>query len=113
MPTIDPYVPAIIKKVPETTTKTLKVTMRYHLVVGLRLPAVQLSYSHMQPMGWNDMSVPRRAPMRETRPPKTGMAEAMMYAITAQPKVQPIQVAWQASERNSFGVDAEGKEERG
>lgn len=33
MLTTDPYVPPIIKKVPETITKTLHVTIRYHRVV--------------------------------------------------------------------------------
>jgi hypothetical protein len=46
----------------------------------------QLSYSHMQPMGWKHMRVPKRAPTSETRPPKTGTADAMMYAVRITPK---------------------------
>lgn len=35
--------------------------------------------------------VPKRAPTRPTRPPKTGMAEAMMYEKMRQPSVQESQ----------------------
>ena len=51
--------------------------MRHQRRVGDFLPLVQLSYSHMQPMGWKDIRVPRRAPMRETRALKTGMPLAI------------------------------------
>lgn len=50
----------------------------YHLGVGLVLPQLQLSYNHMQPRGWKDMSVPKRAPIRDTNAPKTGIPLAMM-----------------------------------
>ena len=53
MVTIEPYVPATIRNVPETTTKLLKPTIAIHLsersCCVWRLP--QLSYNHMQPMG--------------------------------------------------------------
>lgn len=77
MPTADPYVPEIIRKVPDATTNTLKPTMNIHLIERSALPSAQLSYSHMQPIGWNDMRVPRRAPTSETSPSKTGMPLAI------------------------------------
>ena len=46
----------------------------------------------MHPMGWKHMSVPSREPISETSESKTGMALAMMYAITVTPKVQLSQV---------------------
>lgn len=70
--------PAIIRNVPKTMTNPLQATMSIHLVDLVVLPAVQLSYSHMQPMGWKDMRVPRRAPISDTSPPKTGIALAMI-----------------------------------
>lgn len=82
-----PYVPAIIKNVPDRTTHTLQRTINRHFSVGCCLPALQLSYSHMQPIGWNDIRVPSSAPIKDTRPLKTGMALAMMYATTATPQV--------------------------
>lgn len=78
MLTTDPYVPAIIMKVPITTTKTLQQTIAIHLGDRLIFPLPQLSYSHMQPMGWKHMNVPSKAPISETRLSKTGMALAMM-----------------------------------
>lgn len=81
-----------MRKVPEMMMKSDQKTMAIHLSVFCLLPSVQWSYSHMPPMGWKQMSVPSRAPMSETRPPKTGMALAMMYAMPAQLPVQPIQV---------------------
>lgn len=44
-------------------------------------------------MGWKDSSVPRRAPISETRPPKTGIELAIINAVMAMPKVQLNQVA--------------------
>lgn len=38
------------------------------------------------------MSEPSKAPMSETNESNTGIALAMMYAITVMPKVQPSQV---------------------
>jgi hypothetical protein len=70
MPTIEPYVPAIIRKVPETMMKTLHVTIKYHRMFR---SSFQWSYSHIQPIGWRERKVPKRAPMRETKPPKTGI----------------------------------------
>jgi hypothetical protein len=43
-------------------------------------------------MGWNDMKVPSRAPMSETRLSNTGMALAITYATRATPDVQLSQV---------------------
>ena len=60
---------------PDTMTKTDHATIPFHL--QSRLDRCQLSYSHMQPMGWKLMSVPKSAPTSETRPPKTGIADAM------------------------------------
>lgn len=47
----------------------------------------------MQPIGWYDINVPRRAPMRETRVLKMGIPLAITYEATVMEKVQPIQVA--------------------
>ena len=77
MLTIDPYVPVIIRKVPKTITRMLQDDKSTHFTVGLSLPLPQLSYNHMQPMGWNDMEVPRRAPIRETKSLKMGIPLAM------------------------------------
>lgn len=38
------------------------------------------------------MSVPSSAPMSETSPPKTGIADAMMYAVSETAAVKPNQV---------------------
>ena len=38
------------------------------------------------------MIVPSRAPTSDTSPPKTGMALAMTYDVSALPAVHPIQV---------------------
>lgn len=93
MLTTEPYVPAIIRNVPDSTTNTLQQTIRTHRGFFVALPCVQLSYSHMQPMGWKDIMVPSRAPINETRSLKTGIALAMMYATIVMPRVQPSQVA--------------------
>jgi hypothetical protein len=58
----------------------------------LRLPLAQLSYSHMQPIGWKHIRVPSNAPMRETKESNTGTELAMIYATTAMPEVQLSQV---------------------
>lgn len=63
------------------------------LFFGSFFPLAQLSYSHMQPMGWMHMTGPRRAPMSETSASKTGIVLAMMYAMSVIPKVQPSQTA--------------------
>ena len=89
IPTIDPYVPPIIKKVPLTITNTLHATMAFHF--QSRLVLFQLSYSHIHPMGWKHIRVPRSAPISETRPPKTGMADAMIYAMSETVAVRPNQ----------------------
>lgn len=47
----------------------------------------------MHPIGWKDMSVPSSAPIRDTRLSKTGIALAMMYAITVMLSVHPSQVS--------------------
>lgn len=78
METTDPYVPPTIKKVPDRITKPLQKTMKIHLGDLLILPLLQLSYNHMQPIGWKDMRVPRRAPTRDTRSLNTGIALAMI-----------------------------------
>lgn len=92
IPTTDPYVPATIKNVPQTTTKTFQHTPRVHLCDRCSLPLFQLSYNHMQPLGWKLCSVPSKAPIKEMRLSKLGMALAIMYATTATPRTQPIQV---------------------
>ena len=64
-----------MRKLPMTMTNTLQATISCHLMpFSGRL---QLSYSHMKPIGWKDMRVPKRAPIRDTSPPKTGIALAM------------------------------------
>lgn len=37
----------------------------------------------MVPIAWNDINVPRSAPISETKPPKTRIVLAMMYEIVA------------------------------
>lgn len=93
MPTIDPYVPATVRNDPATITKMLQPTINIHFGDFVALPSLQLSYSHMKPIGWKDRRVPNRAPTSDTRPPKTGIALAMMYAIKITPKVQLSHVA--------------------
>ena len=90
--TTDPYVPATVKNHPHSTMKTLQHTINIHRAVGLAFPEVQLSYSHMQPIGWNIIILPRRAPISETRASKTGTALAIMYAIMVTANVEPSQV---------------------
>lgn len=67
-----------MRKNPARMTKIDQHTIRFHLIVRWALPLAQLSYSHMPPMGWKHIGVPRRAPTSETRSPKTGMALAIM-----------------------------------
>lgn len=64
-----------------------------HRIVGVSRPVLQLSYSHMQPIGWNDIAVPRRAPIRETKSLNIGMPLAIRYEELVIVKVQPSQVA--------------------
>lgn len=75
--TTDPYVPATMRKDPSKTSITFQTTRRPHLTVGCSLPLLQLSYSHIHPIGWNDMRVPSKAPISETRSLKIGMPLAM------------------------------------
>lgn len=67
-----------MRKFPDMMTNQLHKTIMSHLASRLRFSGLQLSWSHMKPIGWNDISVPKSAPMNETRPPKMGMALAMM-----------------------------------
>ena len=90
-PTIDPYVPATIKNVPSKMTNTHQATIAFQRMVPLAYER-QLSYSHMIPSGWKQRRVPKRAPTRDTRPPKAGMPLAMQYAMTVVINVQPSQV---------------------
>lgn len=69
-------------------TKIHHATIRRHFIVGACLPLAQLSYSHMQPIGWKQSTVPSRAPTRDTRPPKIGIPLAIMYAVRVTPHVQ-------------------------
>lgn len=86
------------RNVPDTMTKIDHATMPFHF--QSRLVRCQLSYSHMQPIGWKLIRVPRSAPTSETRPPKTGIADAIMYAAreTAAVKlnqvIQCLAVGW-------------------
>ena len=75
MPMTAPYVPATSKKEPPTKMKMLMLTRKLHL--KSRTLLFQLSYSHMQAIGWKHISVPNSAPIRETSSPKTGMPLAM------------------------------------
>jgi hypothetical protein len=59
-------------------TNTLQQAIAVHLGDLSVLPLLQLSYSHIQPIGWKHMNVPSRAPISETRLSKTGIALAMM-----------------------------------
>ena len=67
--------------------------MKIHLGDFFTLPSLQLSYSHIKPIGWIDRRVPNRAPTSETRPSKMGTALAMINAIKMTPKVQLSHVA--------------------
>lgn len=78
IPIMDPNVPEIIRKVPMKITKEAQTTPIRQPIVGFSRPLRQLSYSHMQPIGWKQSSVPKRAPQRDTMPLKTGMALARM-----------------------------------
>lgn len=71
----------------------LQQTNMIHLGDLSTLPMLQLSYSHIIPIGWKHIKVPSSAPMRETRLSKTGMALAIMYEIRVAPNVHPNQVA--------------------
>ncbi len=77
-------------KLPTMMIKMLQATIEYHLTDFVF--KAQLSYNHMQPYGWKHIKVPRRAPINETRPPNTGIALAIRYAITVIPLVHPSQV---------------------
>lgn len=79
-----------MRKNPDTITKELKATIAYHLTV---LGLCQLSYSHIAPIGWKHIRVPKRAPMSETKGPNTGMALAMTYETNVIPAVQLNQTA--------------------
>lgn len=59
-------------------TKILQPTMSFHFHVFIVSATYQLSYSHIKPMGWNDINVASNAPIKEMSPPKTGIALAMM-----------------------------------
>lgn len=83
--------PATIRNVPIAMTRILHATMQHHLF-DPRVPLRQLSYNHMQAMGWKQVSVPSRAPMSDTRASKEGMALAIMYAMTVTLTVHPSQV---------------------
>jgi hypothetical protein len=47
----------------------------------------------MHPIGWKHIKEPSSAPTSDTSPPKTGIVEAMMYAISEMAKVQDNQVS--------------------
>ena len=83
--------PATMRNVPSTMTNTLQHTMSIQRL-DPSLLRCQLSNSHMQPIGWKHMSVPSKAPIRDTSESKTGIALAMIYAITVTVSVQPNQV---------------------
>lgn len=72
--------------------KMLHATFKHHDSDFFSLPGAQLSYNHIQPMGWKQRDVARRAPTSETRPVKTGMLLAMIYATADTVKVDPSQV---------------------
>jgi hypothetical protein len=61
-----------------TITNAHQETMNIQRGLLSTFPLLQLSYSHMQAIGWKDMRVPRRAPTRETRPSNTGIALAII-----------------------------------
>lgn len=82
-----------MRKVPERMTKILQATIKYQPRALSPLLRLQLSKSHIQPMGWNDINVPKRAPTRETRLLKTGIELAIMYAVMVAPNVQDNHVA--------------------
>ena len=93
MSTTEAYVPATVKKVPKAIIVKLHRTPMYQVADRSCFPRFQLSYSHIQPIGWNDSDVASRAPISETRPLKIGIPLAMTYATTVMPNVHPIQDA--------------------
>jgi hypothetical protein len=54
-------------------TKILQQTINLHVMLRFAFSRFQLSYSHMQPIGWKDNNVPSKAPISETNPLKTGI----------------------------------------
>ena len=89
IPTMEPYVPPTTKKVPRRIIKIHHTTIRRHLKVGV---SFQLSYNHIPAYGWKVKNVARSAPMRATRPEKTGIALAMIYAVRVIPNVEESHV---------------------
>lgn len=90
-PTTYLYVPETVRKLPTSTTKLLQQIMEsqaYHLLLCASLPFHQLSYNHMHPIGWQHIIIPSREPTSEARESKTGIALAVMYAITTMPRAQ-------------------------
>lgn len=81
-----------MRNVPKTITSMLHIDNSAHRRVGCSRPRVQLSNSHMHPIGWKDMNVPRRAPIKDTRSLKIGIPLAMRYEETVTAKVQLSQV---------------------
>ena len=84
--------PATRRKLPDRITNAHQPTMSFHRMFLFSAGMVQLSYSHINPYGWNDSKVPRRAPTRDTRPPKTGMALATTYETSVIDAVHPSQL---------------------
>lgn len=61
-------------------------TPSFHL--KSRFGLLQLSYSHIKPIGCRQSRVPKAAPAKETNSPKTGIALARIYETKAIPAVQ-------------------------
>lgn len=86
------YVPAIKRNIPARITNMLQATPINHRGDAFASGLFQLSYSHIQPIGWNDISGPKRAPMRATSCSKIGIPLAMQYDMTVIVRVEPSQV---------------------
>ncbi|OJJ96348.1 hypothetical protein ASPACDRAFT_1859570 [Aspergillus aculeatus ATCC 16872] len=74
-------------------TSMLHMKNSAHRRVGCSRPRPRLSWSHIHPIGWKDMNVARRAPIKDTRSLKMGIPLAMRYEETVTAKVQLSQVA--------------------
>lgn len=75
-PSMEPYVPPIMRKVPIIMMNMLQASPPFHLRPRFLHP--QLSCSHIHPKGWKQRKTPKDAPTNDTRGSNMGIALAMM-----------------------------------
>jgi hypothetical protein len=80
-------------KVPTAISCTLHRTIAIQRTDFPSFRSPPLSYSYIAAIDWMHISGPSRAPMRETRASKTGIALATSHAIRVTPEVQATQVS--------------------